>query len=146
MADAQKDALRAAHIEILADLRGGYRGETLAALHAAIAALTRADAVAPEGVRCTSCDGTGDLIRADGEWTGYCPCTRPSAAPAAETGFVLVPREPTEKMRREGRACIPYELATIARESEMDHAYYVYTAMLAATPTQDAAHGGRDDG
>jgi len=24
--------------------------------------------------RCTSCDGTGDLVRADGEWIGYCVC------------------------------------------------------------------------
>lgn len=31
-------------------------------------------------VRCDSCDGTGDLIRADGEWLGRCSCPAGSAS------------------------------------------------------------------
>lgn len=28
----------------------------------------------PIGERCTSCDGTGDLVNIVGEWCGYCHC------------------------------------------------------------------------
>lgn len=32
-----------------------------------------------QGERCTSCDGTGDLTRQDGEWMGYCVCAEGEA-------------------------------------------------------------------
>lgn len=33
-----------------------------------------ADRVEGATGRCTSCDDTGDLVRIDGEWMGYCNC------------------------------------------------------------------------
>ncbi|WP_281686408.1 hypothetical protein [Pseudomonas citronellolis] len=36
-----------------------------------------------QGERCTSCDGTGDLTRPDGEWVGYCVCPEGEALKAS---------------------------------------------------------------
>lgn len=41
-----------------------------------------------QGERCTSCDGTGDLTRPDGEWVGYCVCPEGEALKA---GTALAP-------------------------------------------------------
>lgn len=44
--------------------------------------------------RCTSCDGTGDLVRADGEWIGYCVC---------EDGEALKAQQNFDSMREKFR-------------------------------------------
>ncbi|WP_262880426.1 hypothetical protein [Pseudomonas paralcaligenes] len=40
---------------------------------------------APEVRRCETCDGTGDVHRADGEYLGECHCTK-ATQPAAQQG------------------------------------------------------------
>jgi hypothetical protein len=41
-----------------------------------------------KNIRCSYCDGSGDIHRADGEWMGECPCAK--SVPAIPDGFVLV--------------------------------------------------------
>lgn len=154
----RQEALRDAARNVLEETQcGSVHSEWIevrrTALDALEAALARADAVAPEGaveaLRIGDClplqvrvlyssPKVTDLLIA-GERVHVSTAaviaelaTRPSAAPAAETGadFVLVPREATEEMIA-AWAAAPNNWRT------------AYAAMLAATPTQDAAHGGR---
>lgn len=43
-------------------------------------------AAAPQAERCTSCDGTGDVIDMTGEWLGYCVCEEGRALKAEKGG------------------------------------------------------------
>lgn len=54
---------------------------------------------APE--RCSSCDDTGDVYRADGEWLGKCSC-QAGAPEQAEQPTVEVPRELLSRIIRNG--------------------------------------------
>ena len=58
-------------------------------------------------------------------------------------GFVMVPVEATEAMLRAGRECIPAP-GESRKPPELEHAYYVYRAMIAAAPAPPAEPFGAD--